>query len=87
MITTILLAVLYQFLALVLSPLLLLQDVALSPDLTAGVANIVAPLNSIDVIFPVFQLLAIVAVWLTVEGGIFTYKGIMWVIKKIPGLS
>jgi len=45
-------------------------------------------ISSIDRFFPVHEMVALlVGVFIVYEVALFTYKLIMWVIRKIPGIS
>ncbi len=68
-------------------PIRLLSDVVLPSEVNATLATIGAYLGAIEPVFPVATLLTVMGLYITVEGFIFTYKGIMWIIRRIPTQS
>ena len=68
-------------------PLRLLSDVSLSSDFADALAVVGANISGIEAIFPIYSLLAALSFYALVEGGILTYKGIMWLIRRIPTQS
>jgi len=87
MIIDLILQVLKVFLDFILSPFMSAPDAVLDPNLTSAIANIQGFITSVDPIFPITTLLACLSIILGIELAIFLYKGIMWLIKKIPGIS
>jgi len=87
MITHFFLFVLYQALALILHPLTTFNDVVVDPTLYATVASTGQLLASVNAALPILSLLAIISLYVGVEVTIFVYKGIMWLIKKIPTIN
>ena len=87
MITTAILEILYLFIYALTSPLRLFSDVSLPAGLTAAISNFNAYISGLDFIFPISTLLAIFILLLTIEGFIFSYKIVMWLIKKIPTVN
>lgn len=88
MITHLFFFVLLQLLKLVLHPLFTFQDVALDPALLSSVRVVgqflaTMPQSSL----PNATLLAIISLYVSVEVVIFVYKGIIWLIKKIPTIN
>lgn len=87
MITDFLLKALLWIIQLTLYPLRALPDVSFSSQFTASitaVANYLALLNNI---IPMTTIFIVFALTLVFEGGVLTYKLIMWVIKKIPTIN
>ena len=87
MILTGILNLIYLFLTIILSPLLLLGDVVLPSGFTTAITNASGYYNSLNTILPVDTMLTILGLSLAIEGAYLTYKIIMWVIQKIPTLN
>lgn len=87
MITGFLLTILQTIVSAVLTPFQALPDVALDPNLINGIANVQGIMSTIEPIFPLETLLNILGIVVGIEIAIFTYKAIMWLIKKIPTIS
>jgi hypothetical protein len=87
MISDILMAFVFYFLRLVASPLLLLGDATLDPNVQASLSNIMGYIELVDLVFPVATMFACLGVFLAFEVALFSYKGIMWLIRKIPTIS
>lgn len=89
MISSAILYIFYGVLYLLTSPLRLLPDVNTPAIISNTVSGINGYLSSGYSWLPLTMasLLGTWGVYLTVEIAIFTYKGFMWVIKKIPGIS
>lgn len=87
MITSFLLTILFDLILIPLLPLTALDDVVIPPDLANAIQNVQGFISSVDPIFPVATLIIILGIVVLIEVAIFTYKGIMWVIKKIPTIS
>lgn len=84
MITSIILYMIYGTAWIVLSPMRLLDDATLPAGLTTALASVSDYLSSVNTFVPVDSFLTIAGILLTIESAIFTYKLIMWLIKKIP---
>lgn len=65
----------------------LLPDVNLNSNILASVNNIAGWLGTANQFFPITTLLTIFAVLVSVEATILIYKSIMWIVRKIPGIS
>lgn len=87
MITSILLASFATIAQFLISPITLLPDVTLSPDLSNAIANIQGILSTVDPLFPLATMFACLGILVAVELAIFAYKAIYWLIKKIPTIS
>lgn len=87
MITSTILTILKELTDFLLSPFLSQPDVVLPSDLSNAITNVQGFYNTLDPIFPVGTLLIVIGVVLTVELALFAYKAIMWIIRKIPGIS
>jgi len=69
------------------SPLRLLNDVEVVPDFINAIATASTYISVFDTFLPVKTLLIVLGVFISYELGYFVYKGIMWIIKKIPTLN
>lgn len=77
-------SVLAVFLLVVTSPFLLLNDVTIGVQIPQGFEEISALISSLNDIFPVSVVIAIIAFDLVFEGSVFAYKGIRWAYQKLP---
>lgn len=87
MITDILLSVFSIIIGFLISPLTLLNDVVLDPNIISAVSNINGIIATVNPVFPITTLFSILAIITGIELAIFIYKGIYWLIKKIPTIS
>jgi len=87
MIVSIILFFVYSFVWLVSSPLRLLPDVSLPTSATAALTTAGGYLRAAAYVLPVDTILAIFYSVLGVEALILSYKGIMWLIRRIPTQS
>jgi len=87
MITTLFLYIIFAFVFGITSPFRLLTDVAANSDVVATFATAGSYIKALDVFVPTATLLIILGIVLTIEGYIFGYKGVMWVIRRIPTQS
>lgn len=73
----------------ILSPLTLLPDVSIPPDISVAVGSIGSWFGLIWGVAPFTftALFAALSVILGVETNIFTYKILRWIYRKIPGIS
>ena len=83
MITNFILYILYGFVGVIISPLLLLPNVSLDANVSAAISQAGQYLNMIDIVLPIASLMAIFGLFLTIEAAIFTYKVFMWVKNLI----
>jgi len=87
MITSALLKLIYYILLALISPFALLPDVSLSSSLTSSITTASGYISSFTAFFPVSTALQVFAAMLVIELATLTYKLIMWVLTKIPGIS
>jgi len=87
MITSAILTLLYGLIKVVISPLTLLPDVVLTGNVGSAIATASDYLASVSFILPVASLVAVFGLILAVEGGILAFKGINWLIRKIPFIN
>lgn len=79
-----LLEIVYLFVSTITYPLLLLNDVVLPSAISSSLTTASSYLSPFNDFIPISTILEILALLLSFEIAYFTYKGIMWVIKKIP---
>ena len=72
---------------LVLGLAAILPTGSLPADFTSAVETASGYLTALDFVLPVATLVSILGVFLAFEGAIFAYKGVMWVIRKIPTIG
>jgi hypothetical protein len=87
MITYFLILIILVIVGVLISPLTLLSDATLPAPLLSNLAVIGSFLPLLDVIFPVSTLLSVLGIMFSVEAGVFVYKIIMWIVRKIPTIS
>jgi hypothetical protein len=87
MIVGIIVNLIYGLVWLVLAPIRLLPDVSLPSDIAAAISTAGGYLYAVDFVLPVSSLLAIFALFLSIEGGILTWKGINWILRRLPTQS
>jgi hypothetical protein len=87
MITYFITIILISLIDLLLAPIRLLPDATLNPNIGSAFSVVGGYFAVMNSIFPIATLLAVLAAVLIVEGGIFLYKIIYWLIKKIPTIS
>ena len=87
MITDAILGILYAVVWVLITPLRILPDVSLSAEVVTTISSASGYLSSLDRLLPVSQLLIVTGLILGIEFIIFTYKLIMWAIKKIPTIN
>ena len=87
MISNTFLYIVYIILYGLLSPFRLLSDVSLPVGLTNAITTANGFLTALNGIIPVSTLLVIVSLVLTIEGFIFSFKLVSWIIRKIPMIS
>jgi len=89
MITYFLIVIFYALIATILSPLLLLPDVALDSQMGSSIATIGSYFGMIWSTIPLTltALVASIVIIVVAENHIFFYKLIRWFYRKIPGVS
>ena len=87
MITDALIGIIYATIWLFTFPIRQLPNVALNSEIEAAMSEAGGYLGLVNQVFPVSTLLAIFGVVLSIEAAIFLYKIVMWIIRKIPGIS
>lgn len=87
MITHLFFFVILTLIKLITAPILTFPDVTVPAGATTAFSYVGQTLASLDGYIPVSTIAIIVALTIGVEVAIFTYKGIMWLVKKIPTIS
>jgi hypothetical protein len=87
MIFTAILTILYGVVYAVISPLLLFSDASLPSGITSSISTASEHLAAVDVFVPVGTIIAILTSFIVIETGIFVFKMVMWIIKKIPTIN
>jgi hypothetical protein len=89
MISTGIINLLYGIVYLILYPIRLLPDVSMPSGVTSAISTVSGYMATLYAIVPVTAtaLLAILGLVFTAETAILTYKGIMWLVRKIPGIG
>lgn len=79
--------IIYGFALLILEVFSLLGSVNIGGDFADAIDYIVPLLSSVNNILPVDTIIAILAIDLVIELGIFGYKAIKWAYSKVPGIN
>lgn len=87
MIFDFILNLIFEVLNFVISPFSLLPDVSLPSEFLASIEVVKPYYASLDAIFPVGTLIAIIAVEVIVDGSILTYRLIRWGYQKLPFIN
>jgi len=87
MITSALLKLIYYVIFALTSPFRLLPDATLSSNLTGAITSASGYISSFTSFLPVGTMLQILGAMLAIEVAVLSYKLIMWVLTKIPGIS
>lgn len=87
MITTVILYVLYGAVWLITLPIRTLADASLPEGIAGAITAVNGYLGGLALIVPVGTLFAAFAVILAAEAAVLAYKGIMWLIKRLPTQS
>jgi hypothetical protein len=87
MIITGLIYALYGVIYLITSPLRLLSDVVLDVNISNAITTASGYIGGLNAVIPVGTILAVFGIFLAVEVGILLWKGINWLIRKIPTIN
>ena len=87
MITTLILQLLYAVIWLITSPVRLLSDVTLDANIGGAISTASTYLGGLNAVVPVGTILAVFGIFLVVEVAILVWKGINWLIRKIPTIN
>lgn len=87
MISSVILTMLYGVIWLITAPIRLLPNATLPDNVSSAISTVNTYLAAVNLVFPVSTFLTIFGIILVIETFILLYKIIMWLIKKIPGIS
>ena len=87
MILNAILYIIFGVVYLVSSPLRLLPDISLPANVSGAITDLGVYLSTANQTIPLTTLAQVIGAVLTVELAIFSYKGIMWIVKRIPTQS
>ena len=87
MITTALITLMYFLIWLFISPLRAFSDVVLDSNISQSISTASTYLGGLNAVVPVGTMLAVFGVFLAVEIAILFWKGINWLIRKIPTIN
>lgn len=87
MITSLIIYIIGAFVYGVTYPIRSLSDVVISSDIATSIATASGAINSFSFILPISTIFAILGLVIAIEGFVFTYKAIMWIIKRLPTQS
>lgn len=87
MITSAFLKLIYYIVLALSAPFALLPDVSFPTGLTSAITTGSGYISSFGSFFPVGTLLQVFAAMLAIEIVVLSYRLIMWVLTKIPGVS
>jgi len=87
MITNFFLTIFYNFLLVLMLPITALSDVTLPANISSSISTASTYLGNINSVFPATTLIIILGIILGIEVFIILYKGINWLIRKIPTIN
>jgi len=68
-------------------PLRAFDDVTLPASITDAIATANGYLSSLDYILPINTLIAMFSLMILIEGFILTWRGINWLLRRLPTQS
>jgi hypothetical protein len=77
----------YALIYVITSPIRLLPDVSLPIAFTNAITTANGYISSINTIIPVDTIILLIKLYIVIELAYFTYKLIMWLIKRFPTQS
>lgn len=87
MITETILFLIYGFIYIITSPLRLFNDVSLNNNITTSIATVSNNITSLSNYIPLTTILIVFGIVLVIEKYNAIYKGVMWLIKRLPTQS
>jgi len=87
MITNALLNLGYWIIEVLSFPIRIFDDVVLPADFADAIADAGVAFDLISTVFPVSSMLAITAIFITIETAILLWNGVNWLIRKIPTIN
>lgn len=87
MISTFFLNVLYIVVFLATLPVRALPNVTLTPAVSNAISLASYYLSLFSAMFPVSDFITVFLLVLAIDAGIFVFKGVNWIIRKIPTIN
>ncbi len=87
MIITLILNIVYLAVLVAFSPLLALPVATISPDFATAITTGASYLAALNFVLPINTILTVLSYSISFEVGYFTFKGIMWLVKRLPTQS
>lgn len=87
MITSLFINTIYAIVYLITSPFRLLSDVTLPQNFLDSIGHASSIISPLNWVVPIDTLIDILNLFIIIELAYYTYKGIMWLIKRIPTQS
>ena len=87
MITNAFIYILYLIVYGITAPLRLFDNVSLDSNFLASITTASDYLSAFNTFLPLVTLISIFGIFLAFEGTYFTYKLIMWIVRKIPMIN
>jgi hypothetical protein len=85
MIGTAVLSIIYTFILLLVA--ILPVSTGLSDDVTSAISNALDVAYSFDYIIPMETVINVLVIAVGFHAGILVFKGINWIMRKIPGVN
>jgi len=77
----------YAVVYIVLSPIRALPDVTLPANFNTAISSASGYITPLNALIPIDTLIQIISLIVVIELSYFTYKFIMWLIKRLPTQS
>lgn len=87
MITNIFLSLVWGLLVAITSPLRLLPDAVLDPNITSSIATAANYISTLNQMIPLATIFSVLVAMAVVDGAIVTFRIGNYGIRKIPGIS
>jgi hypothetical protein len=85
MIATAIISIIYTFILFMVSVLPI--STGLSTDVTSAVSNVFDIAYSFDYIIPMDTVLNVLLIAVGFHAGVLAFKGVEWILRKIPGIN
>ena len=87
MIWNLFLNLVYALVYVITLPIRLLPDINMDSNFASAMTTASSYLKSLDGFLPITNIISMVKLYVGIELGYLTYKGIMWFIKRFPTQS
>lgn len=87
MITSALIFILWAILAVITSPLLLLDNVQPITAIDNAIASMSSLLTALSIVVSVVTIVQIIVADIIFETSVFFYKGVKWIYQKLPFIN